>query len=80
MYYTMFGVIHKKNLQIPLESISCAHWTDESKISISLNDSNPLILPPSTKEYNYGIRAGQTSSSLTKFIVNSIMPRLDHWN
>jgi len=30
------------------------------------------LLPPSTKEYNYGEHADQTSSSLTKFIVNSI--------
>jgi hypothetical protein len=31
-----------------------------------------MQLPPSTEEYNYGIRAGQSSSSLTKFIANSI--------
>jgi hypothetical protein len=31
-----------------------------------------LVLPPSRKEYNYGIRIGQSSSSLTKFIANSI--------
>ena len=30
------------------------------------------VLPPSRKEYNYGIRAGQSSLSLTKFISNSI--------
>jgi hypothetical protein len=31
-----------------------------------------LLLYPSMKEYNYVIRVGQTSSSLTKFIVNNI--------
>jgi hypothetical protein len=30
------------------------------------------ILPPSKKRCNYGMRASQTDSSLTKFIVNSI--------
>ena len=30
------------------------------------------VLTPSTKECNYGIRASQLSSSLTKFIVNSV--------
>ena len=31
-----------------------------------------MLLPPSTKEYNYEIRVSQTSSSLTKFILNNI--------
>jgi hypothetical protein len=31
-----------------------------------------LIFPPSIKECNYGIRASQTSSILTKSKVNSI--------
>jgi hypothetical protein len=31
-----------------------------------------VILPPSKKRCNYGIRASQTDSSLTKFIANSI--------
>ena len=35
-------------------------------------EMNNNVLPPSTKECNYGKRAGQTSTSLIKFIVNSI--------
>jgi hypothetical protein len=31
-----------------------------------------IILSPPTKECNYGIRGGQISSNLTKFIVSSI--------
>jgi hypothetical protein len=31
-----------------------------------------VVLPPSNKCCNYGIRISQTNSSLTKFIVNSI--------
>jgi len=30
------------------------------------------LLPPSRKEYNYGIHVGQVSLNLTKFIANSI--------
>jgi hypothetical protein len=35
-------------------------------------DCSYYILPPSNKTSNYGKRASQTDSSLTKFIVNSI--------
>jgi hypothetical protein len=31
-----------------------------------------LLLPPSEKRCNYGMRVSQTDSSLTKFIANSI--------
>lgn len=30
------------------------------------------MLPPSTKQYSYGIRARENSSNLTKFTINSI--------
>ena len=38
------------------------------------------ILPRSTKECNYGARASQTNSSLTKFILNGISAYLSKKN
>jgi hypothetical protein len=50
-------------------------WFIKEKIDKILSTTKVLnsdLLPPSRKECNYGNRAGQTDSSLTKFIVNTI--------
>ena len=37
-----------------------------------LTAANCYFVPPSTKEYNYGIRVGQRNSNLIKFVANII--------